>query len=60
MKALVFALTVPVLGLAAATPAHAEVHVGVGIVLGQPSYRQGYGFRQQLRPRPRGHRALRL
>ena len=44
MKALVFALTVPVLGLAAATPAHAEVHVGVGIVLGQPSYRQGYGY----------------
>ena len=43
MKALVFALAVPVLGLASSSPA-AEVHVRVGIAVGQPSYRQGYGY----------------
>ena len=43
MKALVFALTVPVLGLVASSPANAEIHVGVGIALDRPAYRQGYG-----------------
>jgi hypothetical protein len=44
MKALVFALAVPVLGLVTSSPANAEIHVGVGIALGQPLYRQGYGY----------------
>ena len=43
MKALIFALSVPFLGLVASSPANAEIHVGVGIALGRPAYRQGYG-----------------
>ena len=44
MKALIFALAVPVLGLAASSPANADIHASVGIGLGRPSYRQGYGY----------------
>ena len=44
MKALVFALTVPVLGLAATSPANAEVHVGLRVAIGRPAYREGYGY----------------